>query len=677
VESDPARKLAIGAAVVALFGALTWFFLHFRLEYAGSRLPSDLGDPVLVLYFLEWGGRCLARGVRGYLEFWNANFFFPSEEVMAFSDHVLGPAVQTRLLHRLGSNEVGGYNFLFLGSFVLSGLTTSWVVRRAGAGLPASILAGIMFAFSPYRFDQRAHLQVLLMQWIPLVLWLWHRLLEEPVARRALPFVAVYALHVTGGMYLAYFLHFALAILLLQHLDRWRALVAPRALGVLIPTLLACAATAAAIFVPYLLARSQYDLGRSLGHIGYYGATLTSYLSIGTDNVAWSGLLARFVRPENQLFAGLVATALGVIGVRALWSRPRTMLYRVGGQAVKRLDPDRQVFVVGQRQRIVLALLLFLTCAGFVLGDVTTLTDAQEIEPGLVPAWLAGYLPAALLALGGGGSWLLLSRRWRGEWPLLPPSPSRWEGGLFLIGLFFALLPFPVVFASLARVIPGLDGMRVPTRGYPFLSFALVYFAARGLDWALARAQGGRRRQAVLAAVTVVLVVELRDSMQWYPWANRDQIPAIFHRIAEVPDVGAVLHLPIPPYPFEAHYMYYSIAHWRPIVNGYSGYEPPPYLEVKRRLKDDLYDAATLDYLSRLGVTHIAVHPFEFKMPRERRRLLRWERRWSEGPNVRLRPVLVAGRDRLWQLVPPSGSDPAAGAPAELPSPQASPRSSA
>ena len=167
--------------------------LHFRLGSAGSRLPSDLGDPVLILYFMEWGGKFLARGLRGYREFWNAGFYFPSKEVMTLSDHVIGPAIQASLLHRLGVNEVGGYNFLFLSSFVLCGLTTTWVLRRAGVGLPAAILAGIMFAFSPYRSDQRAHLQVLLMQWIPLMLWLWHRLLEETTPRRAAAFAIVYA----------------------------------------------------------------------------------------------------------------------------------------------------------------------------------------------------------------------------------------------------------------------------------------------------------------------------------------------------------------------------------------------------------------------------------------------------------------------------------------------------
>jgi hypothetical protein len=658
--SGPARNLAGGSVRYAvgaclLFCALTWWLLDFRAGYAGTRLPSDLGDPVLVSYFLEWGGHSLRRGLRGYLDFWDANFYFPEKAVMTLSDHLLGPALQVGAFEALWDNEVAGYNFLFLGSFALSGLIATWVLRQAGISRTAAILGGIMFAFSPYRFDQRAHLQVLLAQWIPLVLWLWHRLLAQPTARRALPFLAAYLVHVTGGMYLAYFVHFALALLLLAHRDRWRELIAPRALRVLVPTGVACVAVAAAIFVPYAIASERMGLGRGLADFGFFSATVLSYFAVDHGNALWGEVLRPFARPENQLFAGLVATLLCGVGIARSWTRPRVPLYRAGSQPVRRIDPDRPVYVLSQRRWIILGALFFLVLCGFLVGDVTTLTRAQEIPPGTVPQWMVGYLAPALLIYGCGAAWLLLWRRWRGEWPLRPPSASRWERGLLWIGLFFVLLSFAVVFAPLARVVPGLDGLRVPTRVYPFISFPLVYFAARGLDWLLARAQG-RRRRLVLAGVAGFLLLELRDDMDWHRWPSRERVPAIFHRIAEVPDVGAVLHLPMARVPFEAHYMYYSIAHWRPIANGYSGYEPERYLELKRRVNDGLFEESTLDYMIELGITHVAVHPWLFRMPAERRRLLRWERQFGIGEGARLRSVLLVERDRLYEILPPPGN---------------------
>ena len=42
------------------------------------------------------------------------------------------------------------------------------------------------------------------------------------------------------------------------------------------------------------------------------------------------------------------------------------------------------------------------------------------------------------------------------------------------IGVFFSLLSFGWFYLPLSRVVPGLTGMRVPTRGYPFVSLMLV-----------------------------------------------------------------------------------------------------------------------------------------------------------------------------------------------------------
>ena len=439
---------------------------------------------------------------------------------MTLSDHVIGPAIQASLLHRLGVNEVGGYNFLFLGSFVLCGLTTTWVLRRAGIGLPAAILAGIMFAFSPYRSDQRAHLQVLLMQWIPLMLWLWHRLLEETTPRRAAAFAIVYALHVTGGMYLAYLVHFALAILLLQHLDRWRTLAAWRSLRVLVPTVWCSAALWRRR--SSLLTSSPaatYHLERGIGDVGYYGATLLSYLAIGTDNVAWGALLGRLVRPENQLFAGLVATVLAIVGVRLLWLRPRVALARVGGQAMRRLGAGGAGRVVSERERLVLAVLLFLGCVGFLLGDATTCRRRSCSTRACSPAGCSDTAVASPLAVGCVAAWLVLSRRWRGEWPLLPPRCSRRRVGARSVPR-----------RSVLRAAAAAGGVRsAPTswspastgcgcRRAPIRSCRSRWCSSPRAGsitcWRERRSRAGGRS---LAMVSVLLVFELRDSMHLAP----------------------------------------------------------------------------------------------------------------------------------------------------------------
>ncbi len=70
------------------------------------------------------------------------------------------------------------YNLVFLSGFALSGVGVALLVRRLTGHTGAAILAGIVFAFPPYRIDHYAHLQLQQTQFIPLALWAFHRLLD-------------------------------------------------------------------------------------------------------------------------------------------------------------------------------------------------------------------------------------------------------------------------------------------------------------------------------------------------------------------------------------------------------------------------------------------------------------------------------------------------------------------
>jgi hypothetical protein len=72
-----------------------------------------------------------------------------------------------------------------------------------------------------------------------------------------------------------------------------------------------------------------------------------------------------------------------------------------------------------------------------------------------------------------------------------------------------------------------------------------------------------------------------------------------------------VLELPRPPLNQlpgrEAFYTFWSIGSWHPLVNGYSGYFPPEYIQTAVRT-EHLPDDRSFDYLRRLGVRYLIVH---------------------------------------------------------------------
>src|SRR5205085_6808990 len=59
--------------------------------------------------------------------------------------------------------------------------------------------------------------------------------------------------------------------------------------------------------------------------------------------------------------------------------------------------------------------------------------------------------------------------------------------------------------------------------------------------------------------------------------------------------------------PQDATYMYYSTRHWKPVVNGYSGFAPASYLALRDRLRRFPDDAA-IEALRQAGVTYLLVH---------------------------------------------------------------------
>src|ERR1700753_996324 len=129
-------KLRWRHGVRPLFGLMLLYsvatLFYFRLlwsrgaggrAFGAVRILGSTGDPVFNLYVLKWGAHQLRLALP---DLWNANFFYPVRGALAFSDHLIGPALQLLLLLdlRLVPNAVAGYNVLLVSSFLLSGLTT-------------------------------------------------------------------------------------------------------------------------------------------------------------------------------------------------------------------------------------------------------------------------------------------------------------------------------------------------------------------------------------------------------------------------------------------------------------------------------------------------------------------------------------------------------------------------
>jgi hypothetical protein len=176
-----------------------------------------------------------------------------------------------------------------------------------------------------------------------------------------------------------------------------------------------------------------------------------------------------------------------------------------------------------------------------------------------------------------------------------------------LVGLALSFGPALPGYAWIYRVFPLLQGVRAAAR-FGFLALvAVAVLGAFGVAW-LERRWRGRRAWPVAAALIVVAVhgEALRAPMVYRAF---DGIPPVYDTIAADP-TAVVAEFPF--FPVEgvfrnASYMLNSTTHWKPLVNGYSGFTPPSYVENARALRG-FPDEVAHARLRALGVTYVVVH---------------------------------------------------------------------
>ena len=614
--------MSIGRAshALAAYIVLTLVYTWPLAAGLGRDVAWDLGDSVLNMWILAWDCEQILAILGGDFSrattFFNANIFHPAPLPLAYSDHLFAQAVQVLPVYAVSRNPILSYNLLFLSTFVLSGLGMYLLVRELTGNGKAAFVAGLVFAFMPYRLPQSSHLQVLSSQWMPFTLYALRRYFDtrrlRPLAGAVL---ALAAQNLSSGYYLLYFSPFAAAYAAWEIWRRalwrdrrmWAQLAVAGALVVVVT---------APFLVPYARVRAELDAVRAISEVSRFSADVYSYATAFNEHWLWGARMRAFPKPEGDLFPGFVTLALALIGIAA---------GHIGGDA-------NRPHAAGRVPRWLVTLLAIVAITHLIAAFATLIERRITLDVGIFVLRISNVSQLLLRATVALVILFAVSPAARGS-----AAAFLRDRGYFVLGLVAAIwlslgptpqslgrpLEIAAPYALLYEFVPGFEGLRVPARFAMVAMLMLAALAGYGAD-----VIGRRRRGAlVLLSIAIVFLIEtfngsflingmtpLRDYVTPEARLYRPQrAPAVYREVARLAPDAILVELPLGQPDYDLRAMYYSLAHWRQLLNGYSGFFPPHYVQLRFALNElPRHPETSLQVLQAGGATHAIVHEGAF-----------------------------------------------------------------
>ena len=406
-----------------------------------------------------------------------------------------------------GLSPVLVYNVLVWIGLTLSGFAMCVVVRRWTASGTAGIVAGCLYAFNAHLLTRYPHLQALHIEFLPVVLYAFDRLLRGTDNRAALLLGGAFVVQALCSNYTLVLMVAALAASLVVRPEPWSR----RSYGLWRKLALTGAAVTLLLspfLLPYYRVHTEQGLVRSIEEVRLYSARLLDYL-VTPGNVHYRAWSYRYFEGRTALFPGVTATALAVGCIATGWT------WR-----------DRRA-----RMALAFGVLGFMLSFGAALPGYAFLHEHVPLLHGVRNAARWGFLALVAIAILAGLAVAQLETAWK--------TRSWWRA------------------TSLALVaLVTLEALRAPLPMVRFEGLADVH------------------RRLASEDVHAVLVLPL--------FAGGE-----FHR--------------------NALYLLDQTWHWRPMINGYSGWAPASF-DRQAAILQTFPSDESVGLLRSLNVTHVVLH---------------------------------------------------------------------
>ena len=589
-----APELLVVIAFCLFTAALTWPYVT-QLRDA----VVDPGDPYLISWILWWDYH---QTFTNPLHLFDANLFYPLRYTLALSEHSYGIAVLFFPLFALGVRPLTVQAIAMFLGFALSGYGAFRLGRTLTGSTMVGWVAGIIFAFVPYRFHLMSQVAYLFSPWIPLAfeaLVLFAR--ERSRKRAAWLGLAFFMTGLTTVSWFSFLLiPFAMYLIVLATRYRlwgerrfWQRGIAALAAAVLLLT---------PFMLPYYLVARLYGFKRSIEEIQINSALPIHWLSAENRNKLWQGMGKG--TPESfkfRLFPGLLPILFSLAVL------PRGIGRKSDDLDVSRLAPSLESWMRWLDILIVVAFAVSLLAIGFdrtnaFLGLSPYLTPARVLTI-LIVAVLVRLCLAYPTFLPSTRSNLIETIR----------SPHRcdafWLGTLLTAVGFCYSLGWNFFFYRVCyELIPIFRSMRVPSRGAMFAYLGLALLSGLGvkrLAESLTRRTRRLRPAAICVGACALMLMEFNAAPLQLMHGEVDP-DGVTLKLKQTPMRGGIVVLPAGG-DFNHRYVLRSADHQKPLIVGTSGFNSPIEDRIEMMTHEGALSGALMDLFESVPASYLVI----------------------------------------------------------------------
>lgn len=507
-------------------------FLYFPLLFKGFFTHVETNDGRLVAALLSWD---IHKILTDPFHIFQANFFYPNKNTLVYTEHFIGTSLLGLPIWVLtGGNPAATFNFVMIFGFISNAFFTFLLIRRLTQHNMAAFFGAIINGYCSYRLFSVAHLQDVIVFYIPLCLYFFYKYLDHKKIKYLVGIGLCLLFQSLSSWYHMIFIFLMLALFVLYYYRMDKRVNNKDLIRIL------CVFFLIFLFIipfaiPYLKHNAEVNAAYSMSDI--FSSDFGGYFIPSPDTAA------------NYFFRNY----LGI--VKSKWDENfnfigyTVLLFSFCGCVEMRRDEYNKIRFRLNRQRFVfllVALIFFILSLGTYLYINDTQTHIK--------------------------------------------------------------LPYYFIF----KLLPPIRFLRTISRYGTIVFLMMSILAAYGFSTFLTGIKEAFYRNIALLFSFALVLAEFTPIFKFERFSNMAKTPEVYKKIKNDPTIKALVELPIDVGPFTTtQYLYYAGIHFKPILNGYSGYEPPSYAVYENLLKYPPNEM-TASFLSKLGITDILCNP-EYK----------------------------------------------------------------